>query len=142
MAYDAAQGNEVMFGGTDYQSSFTDDTWAWETEVTATPPSLVFRNLGIAGGTLTKKVILNNPGPSKVVIDTASITPTGGDPAAFSVHEYFQPRTLKAGKRCVIAVTFQPHSAGLNTATLNIPFNGPGSSPLAVPLSGTGINKK
>jgi hypothetical protein len=110
-------------------------------QLTASPSSLAFRNLGINGPKFTKLILLSNSGPAKVKIGTASITPTGGDPAAFSVHEYCEPRTLRAGKECVIAITFEPHEAGLNTATLNIPSTAPGS-PLEVALSGTGISRK
>ena len=95
----------------------------------------------VVGTTYTKKVLVENNSASKVVIGTASITTTGGDASAFSVHEYCNPRTLKSGKECVIAVTFKPEDATLDTATLNIPSNAAGS-PLEVPLSGTGVNKK
>ncbi|MGB9236032.1 MAG: kelch repeat-containing protein [Terriglobales bacterium] len=140
MACDAAQGNVVLFGGTDYRFSFLNDTWVWEIpHVTASPASLNFGNKDM-GGSHTQQVVLYNPGPSKVMIGTASITPTGGDSTAFSFHQYCG-QTLKAGRTCIIGVTFTPHAASLDTATLNIPTNTP-SSPLEVPLSGTGTNKK
>ncbi len=104
------------------------------------PGKPFFPNL-VVGRTITKKVLVENNSSSKVVIGTASITTTGGDASAFSVHEYCNPRTLKSGKECVIAVTFAPQDATLDTATLNIPSDSSGS-PLEVPLTGTGINKK
>lgn len=108
--------------------------------LTASPANVSFRDL-VVGTTVTKQVLVKNVSASKVVLGTASITTTGGDASAFSVHEYCNPRTLKGGKECVIAVTFAPQDATLDTATLNIPSNAPGS-PLEVPLTGTGINKK
>ncbi len=108
--------------------------------LTASPANVSFRDL-IVGTTITKQVFVKNDSASKVVLGAASITTTGGDASAFSVHEYCNPRTLKGGKECVISVTFAPQDATLDTATLNIPSSAPGS-PLEVPLTGTGINKK
>jgi hypothetical protein len=108
--------------------------------LTASPASLSFPNL-VVGRTITKKVLVKNVSASKVALGTASITPTSGDASAFSVHEYCNPRTLKAGKQCVISVTFKPQDATLDTATLNIPSDA-ADSPLEVPLTGTGVNKK
>ncbi len=93
--------------------------------LTASPANLSFPNL-VVGRTITKKVLVENNSSSKVVIGTASITTTGGDASAFSVHEYCNPRTLKSGKECVIAVTFAPQDATLDTATLNIPSDSSG----------------
>lgn len=117
--------------------------YVWNTpnsQLIASPASLHFPTIG-THATYPKIVYVKNPGPTKVTIGTASITPISGDPAAFSITEFCQPRTLKAGGKCVIGITFSPHEPGLDTATLNVPSNALGPT-LEVPLSGTGIVKK
>lgn len=110
-------------------------------QLTASPASLNFPNIG-EHASHTLLLYLENAGPTKVMIGTASITPISGNPNAFKIVEYCQPRTLKAGAKCVIGVTFKPGGvAGLDTAMLNIPSTAPGS-PLEVPLTGTGVMKK
>jgi predicted outer membrane repeat protein len=109
-------------------------------QVIASPGSLNFGSKGV-GGAHPMLVAVENQSGGKLTIGTASITSTGGDPNAFSFFQYCEPRTLKAGAKCYIGVTFRPHSAGLSTGMLNVPFNGPGS-PLEVPLMGTGVSKK
>ncbi len=109
-------------------------------QLIASPSSLNFGSRDI-GGSHPMLVAIQNVGTGKVTVGAASITSTGGDPNAFSVYEFCNPVTLKAGKKCYIGITFRPHTAGLSTATLNVPFNGPGS-PLEVPMMGTGVNKK
>jgi len=108
--------------------------------VIASPASLNFGSRGI-GGSHTMLVAVENVSAAKVKIGSASITSTGGDPNAFSFYEYCEPRTLKAGGKCYIGVTFRPHTTGLSTAMLNVPYDAAGS-PLEVPLMGTGVEKK
>ena len=110
------------------------------TQLIASPSSLDFGSRDI-GGSHAMLVAVQNVGTTKVTVGSASIASTGGDPNAFSFSEYCKPLTLKPGKECFIGVRFRPHTAGLSTATLNIPSNAAGS-PLEVPLMGTGVNKK
>ncbi|MGB9235288.1 MAG: Ig-like domain repeat protein [Terriglobales bacterium] len=105
----------------------------------ASPGSLNFGNK-VVGGSHPKNVLVENSGPTNVMIGSVSITTTGGDPSAFTFHEYCA-HPLKPGKTCVIGVTFRPDATGLDTATLNIPSTDPGS-PLEVPITGTGVNRK
>jgi trimeric autotransporter adhesin len=115
--------------------------YVWNTpssQLIASPASLNF-HVGV-GGTFPKVVRIKNSGATKVLLGTATITPVSGDPAAFRIREYCQPRTLKPGKGCVIGIVFSPHEAGLSSATLNVPSNALGPQ-LEVPLTGTGTTK-
>ncbi len=116
--------------------------YAWNTpysQLTASPASLNFRNLSV-GATFPHTLLLENAGPTKVVVGAPSITPVSGDPNAFSIRRWCTS-PIKAGQKCVVAVTFSPHEAGLDTATLTITSSALGPA-LEIPLSGTGINKK
>ncbi len=116
--------------------------YAWNTpysQLTASPASLHFANLAV-GATFPHVLLLKNAGPTKVVVGGPSITPISGDPAAFSIRRWCTS-PIKAGQKCVVAVTFSPHVPGLDTATLTIPSSALGPA-LEVPLSGTGITKK
>ena len=107
--------------------------------LSASPGSVDFGNK-VIGGSHTKNVLLENGGSTNIMIGAVSITTTGGDPSAFTFHE-FCAHPLKPGKKCVIGVTFRTNVLGLDTATLNIPSSAPGG-PLEVSLSGTGIKRK
>jgi len=140
----SSNGTMALLGALDHAvngNSSQGAAYVWNTpysQLTASPASLNFPNTGETGSS-KKQLYLENAGPTKVVIGTVSITPISGNPTAFSFHQYCNP-TLRAGHRCVIAVTFRPQGAGLDTATLNIPSSAIGS-PLEVPLSGTGVVK-
>jgi hypothetical protein len=109
-------------------------------QLAAVPASMNFGSKGVGGGH-PMLLAVQNVGTGKVKVGAASITSTGGDPAAFGFYQYCEPVTLKAGAKCYIGVKFHPHSTGLSTGMLNVPFNGAGS-PLEVPLMGTGVSKK
>jgi hypothetical protein len=109
-------------------------------QLTASTSILNFGSRKI-GGSHAMPVAVLNMGATNVTVGAATLTSTGGDPNAFSVHEYCEPKTLKPGKKCVIGVTFAPHETGLSTATLNIPSTAP-DNPLEVLITGTGANKK
>ena len=138
MAYDPQQSQAVLFGG--LNGDFFNDTWVYEPQLTASPSSLNFGSRDI-DGSHPMLVAVENVSATEVTVGTASITSTGGDPTAFTFYEYCKPLTLKAGHKCYIGVTFKPHEAGLSTATLSIPFSGPGS-PLEVSIAGTGVERK
>jgi hypothetical protein len=105
--------------------------------LTASPSAFNFPNLAPLE-TYAKLILVENVGATKLTIGTATITSTGGDANAFTIHQFCEPATLKPAHSCYIGVTFMPHQLGLSTATMSVPFNGAGS-PLQVPLTGTGI---
>ncbi len=107
--------------------------------LTASPSPANFPNVFSDAGSYTEKVAVTNIGGARMMIGTASITSTGGDPNAFSINQYCTSM-LKSGHTCYIGVTFRPHQLGLSTAMLNIPFSGAGT-PIEVPLAGTGTKK-
>ena len=142
----SGDGSTALVGALNHAVNGNSDqgvAYAWNTpylQLTASPPSLNFPNL-VPPGSFPKDVIVKNAGPSKLTLGTITITPTGGDLNAFTFHRYCVQPGLKAGQTCTIKVIFRPHQLGLSTATLNVPFNGPGS-PLEVPITGTGVTKK
>ncbi|MFZ0225547.1 MAG: choice-of-anchor D domain-containing protein, partial [Mycobacterium sp.] len=105
--------------------------------LTASPSSFAFPNLAPLES-YAKLILVENISATKFTVGTATITATGGDAHAFTIHQFCEPATLKPQHSCYIGVTFMPHQLGLSTATMNIPFTGTGS-PLEVPLTGTGI---
>ncbi len=105
--------------------------------LTASPSSFAFPNLAPLES-YAKLILVENISASKLTVGAATITATGGDANAFTIHQFCEPATLKPQHSCYIGVTFKPHQLGLSTATMNIPFTGTGS-PLEVPLTGTGI---
>jgi hypothetical protein len=106
--------------------------------LTASPSLINFPNVHPDAG-YTERVAVKNIGGAPIMIGTASITSTGGDPNAFTLKQYCTSM-LKSGKTCYIGVTFRPSQLGLSTATLNIPFSGAGN-PLEVSLGGTAVKK-
>jgi hypothetical protein len=139
MAYDPQQSRVVLFGGLNLD--FFNDTWVYEPQLAASPSPLTFPNI-VPDESFPKVVVATNAGLSKLTIGTVTIMPTGGDLNAFTIKQYcHQPRTLRPGQTCTIRVLFRPHEFGLSTATLNIPFDGPGS-PLEVSIAGTGVARK
>jgi len=108
-------------------------------QVIAVPASVNFPNV-VIGHTHSVNVKLENVGTTAVEIGSVSLTVIDGDASDFSFHR-FCGSPLKPGKSCIIGVTFSPDAVGTDTATLNVPTNAPGS-PVEVPLTGTGVNKK
>jgi hypothetical protein len=87
---------------------------------------------------------LENNGTTKVQIGAVSFTNISGNPADFSFHRYCNARgkgKLGPGRSCTIAVLFHADAAATDTATLNIVTSAPGS-PLQVPITAVGINRK
>jgi hypothetical protein len=142
----SGDGTTALVGALDHAvngNSSQGAAYVWNTpysQLTATPASLNFPNI-VPAESFPKVVVVKNTGPSKLTLGTPTVTPTGGDPNAFTIHRYCIYTGLKAGKTCTIRVVFRPHQLGLSTATLNVPFtNGPGS-PLEVPMTGTGVTR-
>ena len=116
--------------------------FAAATSVTVSPTSLMFPNTYV-GLQYPMVVIVKNVSTSKVLIGPISISVTQGDSSDFILEQggcvAREGKELAVGMSCKIGVIFQPDAAGTDTATLNITAGG---APIAVPMTGTGKNKK
>jgi hypothetical protein len=100
--------------------------------LSANPASFNFGNV-LVGSNGTHAITLTNSGTASVTISAAAATGTG-----FSLTGLSTPMTLTAGQSTTLTATFTPTSASLANGSVSITSNAPGS-PLAIPLSGTGI---
>jgi hypothetical protein len=107
--------------------------------VTVSPSSIAFGNV-IVGRPAKKVVTLENNTPQTIRMGPITLTVTLGDSSQFRL-DHVCPATLKAGKSCLIGVSFTPDAIGSAAATLNIVTSAPGS-PIEVPITGAGISKK
>jgi len=96
-------------------------------EVTASPTSVSFGNVGV-GGTATLPVVLTNTRAWKITL--TSLQTTG---SAFSVSGARFPLSLAAGQSVKLKATFKPRVVGLTGGSSFV--SGPG---LDIPLTGTG----
>jgi acyl-homoserine lactone acylase PvdQ len=105
--------------------------------VSLTPRTVRFHPRGVdAGASAPATITLHNAGGSAVVVDDVAVA--GAVPPAFAVaSDGCSSRTLAAGGRCTIGVTFDPAAKGRATARLRIVSDG--SPAIAeIPLSGVG----
>ncbi len=100
-------------------------------QIIASPTSLNFGNVAV-GSTSTLSLTLANIGTQAV--DGLAFSATTG----FSVTSTCGITTLGAASSCAVSVTFAPTTAGVTGGMLTINSSDP-SSPLLVPLSGSGI---
>jgi hypothetical protein len=107
--------------------------------VTVSPNSIAFGNV-IVGRPAKKVVTVENNTPQTIRMGPITLTVTLGDSSQFRL-DHVCPATLKAGKSCVIGVSFIPDAIGSAAATLNIVTSASGS-PIEVPITGAGIAKK
>jgi hypothetical protein len=107
--------------------------------VTVSPSSIAFGNV-IEGRPAKKVVTVENNTPQTIRMGPITLTVTLGDSSQFRL-DHVCPATLKAGKSCVIGVSFIPDAIGSAAATLNIVTSASGS-PIEVPITGAGIAKK
>lgn len=96
------------------------------------PSSLAFGSIQV-GGNKSLSESVTNTGGSAVTISQATASGTG-----FSVSGLNLPVTLAANQSVTFNAIFAPSSAGAATGTLSI-VSGDSSSPLSIPLSGTGL---
>lgn len=101
-------------------------------QLTAAPSSLSFGNVKV-GSTGTQTITLTNTGNSTVTVSGA--TPSG---AGFSLSGLTLPLTLSAGQSASFTAGFAPTTAANATGSISITSTA-ANSPLAVPLSGSGI---
>jgi len=101
-------------------------------QLSATPSSLAFGSI-VLGASSNLSLVLANKGSAAVTGLTLS---TSGD---YSVTIPCPQTTLAVGTSCKVQVTFTPTALGARNGTLTIASSDP-SSPLTVPLTGTGIS--
>ena len=94
--------------------------------------SLSFGNVS-TGSNSVKQVVVTNAGTSPVQITAVGVTGTG-----FAVSGATTPMTLNASSQVTLSVTFAPTTAGNASGTVSVTSNASGS-PLAIPVSGTGV---
>ena len=100
--------------------------------LTATPPSVNFGGvqMGSSGST---SITLKNTGTAGITISATSVTGSG-----FSISGLSTPLTINAGQSALFTAGFAPASTASASGSISISSNTPGS-PLAIPLSGTGM---
>lgn len=109
------------------------------TGITLTRPSLTFlpSPVGTTGGGIQSVGLQNN---QSTALNISSVTVSGG---SFSLVKTVNPPpacsgTIAAGAGCAVVIQFTPTTGGLNTGTLTISDDGPGS-PQTVALNGEGV---
>jgi len=101
-----------------------------------TPPSLNFGSV-TEGQPVTLVLHLVNIGDQTLAINLSAIAISGTNAADFSQTTTCLV-TLAPNASCSFAVTFNPATAGVESASLTVSDNAPGS-PQTIPLTGTGI---
>lgn len=103
-----------------------------QAQISANPTSVAFGNV-TTGNTNTTPVKITNGGTATLTISSATVTGTG-----FSISGLTPPVSINAGQNTTFNVAFAPNSAGSVNGSISLANNAPGS-PLAIPLSGTGV---
>ncbi len=101
-------------------------------QISVIPASVSFGNVTV-GVTNTQMLTIRNTGTANLSVTQASLSGTG-----FSVSGLTLPLALSPGGTSTFTLGFAPASAGNLTGSLTLSSNAP-SSPLDVPLAGTGI---
>jgi FtsP/CotA-like multicopper oxidase with cupredoxin domain len=106
---------------------------------TVTPSPVAFGSQGVSAGPRLVTVTVQNT--SAVPLRILSISRAGAVaqfPQIVNVDCPLSPATLAGGASCTVTAAFDPTSAGLKTATLNVNVAAPGVNQ-AVPMTGTGV---
>ena len=103
---------------------------------TVTPASLTFGSQLVGTASATQLVIVNNTGPSQLLVST--VTRTGANAADFSDDGGCAGATVPPGGSCTVAVRFAPASGGAKTANLVLSDN-TAQGAHTVSLSGSAI---
>jgi len=109
------------------------------TQVSASPASLTFAGQPVGTSSQPQNVTFKNVGTTPLNVTNVEVL---GSFLSAIVYNYTQNNncigSLAPGASCTLSVTFTPIANGPINATLSIAHSA-GDSPLAVPLSGTGI---
>jgi hypothetical protein len=100
--------------------------------ITATPSTIGFGNV-VVGLPNSQTIKIQNTGTATLTISQASVTGTG-----FSLSGLTTPMNIAAGGNATFNVAFGPNSAGAVNGSLSL-TNNSGTSPILIPLSGTGV---
>jgi hypothetical protein len=100
--------------------------------LTASPSSVSFGSVTVGQSSGAQTVTVSNPGSTSASISQLAVS-----------GPFTQTNTcgtaLAAGGSCTVSVSFVPTAAGTASGSLTVASNAP-SSPLSVPLSGTGVS--
>ncbi|MGH9499080.1 MAG: choice-of-anchor D domain-containing protein [Terriglobales bacterium] len=102
-------------------------------QVSFTPTSINFGNVKY-GNLLWQNVVVKNTGNTTLQISKVYVNPINADWDDFNILNLC-PKSLPAGKSCLVTVFFFADELGQRTATLNFTDNAP-NSPQQIPLSG------
>jgi virginiamycin B lyase len=89
-------------------------------------------------GELSPPLTLTITDSGNLPLSLSALTFQGADAGDFIVGSSGCLAAINPGSSCQLTVDFAPQGSGARTATLQIASNDPTSSPLSVPLSGTG----
>jgi hypothetical protein len=106
-----------------------------QAQLTPSPASVAFGSVAV-GSSAAQTITLTNGGTASVTITAATASGSG-----FSLSGLSLPLTIPAGQNATFTAQFAPVSAGNATGSISITSNAP-SSPLAIPLSGTGTQSQ
>jgi hypothetical protein len=101
-------------------------------QLAATPSTISFGNV-VTGTNNSQSIKLTNGGSASITISQATVSGTG-----FSINGFTTPMTIAAGASSMFNAVFGPTVAGTASGSISLVSNAP-SSPLAIPLSGTGM---
>lgn len=105
---------------------------ATQGQLSATPASVSFGSV-VTGNANSQTISLKNNGTASVTISQATVSGTGFNMSGLAI-----PATIAAGGGATFSVMFDPTSAGNDSGSILLVNNGP-TSPMSIPLSGTGV---
>jgi hypothetical protein len=103
-------------------------------QISLSVPSVDFGSVSL-GLQSTSTIAVSNLGAGDLTISVLTLTG-----AEFGVSGITTPRTISAGQRATLTLTFHPTSAGPVSGTLMIVSNDPANATVTIPLAGTGSN--
>jgi hypothetical protein len=103
-----------------------------QAQIAIVPSSAVFGSV-VIGNSNSQTVTVSNSGTANLTISQAATTGAG-----FSTAGLNSPLTIAAGNRAAFNVVFAPSSSGGAAGSLTLLSNA-ANSPLAIPLTGTGL---
>jgi hypothetical protein len=103
-----------------------------QAQISATPSSAVFGNVS-TGTSNSQTITVSNGGTGSLTISSVGVTGAG-----FNISGISAPLTILAGRNATFNAVFAPTTAGAASGSITLSSNAP-TSPLSIPLSGTGI---
>jgi hypothetical protein len=100
--------------------------------LTASPSSVSFGNTVVGQTSAAQTVTVTNPGGTSASISQLAVSGPFAQTSTCGA-------SLGAGASCTVSLQFEPTAAGAASGSLQVTSNAP-SSPLTVPLSGTGTS--